>query len=993
MPYNVACVNGHRLRGERTEGYQALRCPSCGEAVFILPRSPLPEPPVPAAPKRTRQPPDVMAAYAGDDAPHALVDPPAWTRRRQPPSAAQRQLNPRRTEDRRAWPTSTGWMRSVPEPPRPAAAPRRRPRCRPPTQHRPAPRSPARAILQSVDPRADAGPAADLARVGSDAPEPAARGGLVVLVLGAVTVKRWRQRLEDLPRIAEIGRTEGFKKLDSGDFFAAKKILADAAAAVDALGGRFEGADAIRQGAREAAIFTDLVPRTLEDLVEEAATFRDVTGWSAHFRAMYQGRSILFETTITAVPDPSKPGSRYEDAYRILVGRGSKPEAQGRIDFTGFELFDLAQPKVGEIKLLGARLAALEFNVAENTWFLTLEPDSGVFMTHTQALEALHWPTGEPPRSPDHDPPGSAGLGSWSSWPGCGESADPARAADRRPWPSSHRTWPPPRPGGPRDRRRRPDQILPRIEDGAGVRPARPEADRGAVRLPAKVRYVRAPVRAERRGPGDLEAVDGRLVGDVLTLELLPADHDRLDREVARTRPDDFATRRTWALWAERRGRELNDPKLAPKGSALEAEALWTEASRPGADADRPGRRCRRPADPASLREALYHRGFRALGAQARTAAAVDDLAERVPAALPRSADTESGRGARPEPAEADPATAYRAAAHDERGPAGPAAVRRPRREVAQSPPRRRPGAAAGLADEAARTLPDRPAVADKLRQRGLAEAERGVATMRQSEVEELARTFRANGQEDRARRLLEEWLGDRRKNRLSASDAEGRILLAANYEKLLGDRATAGQLLSEAAAIEPESRDVADAFLRLGYRKGEGGWFDPAAARTTADATPAATSTPSRDADRGDSLRGLTQAQARSRMGGKPDRVIRAASQGMIVEQWIYQIGKTDQYLMFRIDSTTAEPRVSGIVLGPALSGRCPRRGQVCSKERIQFVKKGSSGNAPREISSKSWGRENFLDGSAYYAWLERIWPAALDFVAHNVHRGGCIT
>ena len=45
--FNVRCVSGHRVRGERTEGYQALRCPACGEGVFVLPRSPLPAPPAP----------------------------------------------------------------------------------------------------------------------------------------------------------------------------------------------------------------------------------------------------------------------------------------------------------------------------------------------------------------------------------------------------------------------------------------------------------------------------------------------------------------------------------------------------------------------------------------------------------------------------------------------------------------------------------------------------------------------------------------------------------------------------------------------------------------------------------------------------------------------------------------------------------------------------------------------------------------------------------
>src|SRR3954465_6115006 len=50
--YNVACPEGHVLRGLRTEGYQALRCPTCGEGIFVLPRSPLPDPPRPPARSR-----------------------------------------------------------------------------------------------------------------------------------------------------------------------------------------------------------------------------------------------------------------------------------------------------------------------------------------------------------------------------------------------------------------------------------------------------------------------------------------------------------------------------------------------------------------------------------------------------------------------------------------------------------------------------------------------------------------------------------------------------------------------------------------------------------------------------------------------------------------------------------------------------------------------------------------------------------------------------
>ncbi len=402
--YNVACANGHRLRGNRTEGYQALRCPTCAEAVFILPQSPLPEPPVPTvarSPTRSRSTHQTnLDTLASDDAPHVLVDPPAWS-------------EPAVTPGTRAAATASDdevvdidWVDGVEEPAASATAPAGRPNVVPPASSPPA----ARPATPRPKPARPVPPAAALlapAPLAIPAPRPTFREwtwshrnpllavGFVLLVLGAVGVKRWKQRQEELPRIAEIGRTEGLKKLDSGDFFAAKKILADAAAAVDAMGGRFAGGDAIRHAAQEAAIFTDLVPQTLEDLVEEAATY-DVNAWSAHFAAIYQGRSIIIETTITAIPDPAKPESRYTDAYRIAVGRGPTPQFSGRIDYTGFELFTLTEPNVGDTKLFGARLAALECDLTTNIWVLKLEPRSGVFMTHPEALQAINWPAGEP---------------------------------------------------------------------------------------------------------------------------------------------------------------------------------------------------------------------------------------------------------------------------------------------------------------------------------------------------------------------------------------------------------------------------------------------------------------------------------------------------------------------------------------------------------------------------------------------------------------------
>jgi hypothetical protein len=213
---------------------------------------------------------------------------------------------------------------------------------------------------------------------------------VLLLIVGTVAIRSRRQRLEELPQIAEIGRTEGLKNLDAGEFHVAKKLLTDAANAVDGLGGRYEGADSIRQGAREAAIFADLAPAGLEEILEEAA-HGDQARWPSRFASMYQGRSVIIDPPISEIPDPAKPGSTYQVNYPIYFGRGPKPEGLGRINLSGFRLFELAQPKVNEQKPFGARLASVELDTSSGQWVITFEPDSGVFITHPKALEAINW--------------------------------------------------------------------------------------------------------------------------------------------------------------------------------------------------------------------------------------------------------------------------------------------------------------------------------------------------------------------------------------------------------------------------------------------------------------------------------------------------------------------------------------------------------------------------------------------------------------------------
>src|SRR5207245_585722 len=110
------------------------------------------------------------------------------------------------------------------------------------------------------------------------------------------------------------------------------------------------------------------------------------------------------------------------------------------------------------------------------------------------------------------------------------------------------------------------------------------------------------------------------------------------------------------------------------------------------------------------------------------------------------------------------------------------------------------------------------------------------VGALRQSEVDALAKVYRDRlHQPERAQALYRAWLDDQRNRRLSPRDAEGRIALAEQYENLLDDRTTAVALLRAAWSIDPQSREVADAFRSRGFRKLNGAWVEPGKSSTVA--------------------------------------------------------------------------------------------------------------------------------------------------------------
>jgi hypothetical protein len=437
--FNVACAAGHRVRGERTEGYQALRCPACGEGVFVLPRSPLPEPDPPPGVRRSRGASGRSRRAGADDGPVELSDPaygavevdgggagqgeaeivwddePAGASTTGAPAsprfapedlaaaeidaARRKESVARAREGRRAVEPgvdagTSGTARTRPDgsPAVPTARARREP------VRTPGAAGPARPRREPADGLATA-PQPFEAR---SRPRHGPPVGLIFLLLAmligiAVGWRVWRNYREQLPRVIERGRVEGLPALEAGEFDRANQLLSAARAAVDTLGGGVEDAEEIRDAAKEAAIFVNICPEKLEDMLAEAGR-TDHDTWAIKFETLYKGHSCIFDTLIEATSEDGGNGA-YQIAYIVFppgestrFGDAGRPDKFATIDLAGFELFENGRPgKESQVKF-GAKLRSMEYDSEQKHWVVRLEPKSGVFIKHYRALQVIGWP-------------------------------------------------------------------------------------------------------------------------------------------------------------------------------------------------------------------------------------------------------------------------------------------------------------------------------------------------------------------------------------------------------------------------------------------------------------------------------------------------------------------------------------------------------------------------------------------------------------------------
>jgi hypothetical protein len=418
-------------------------------------------------------------------------------------------------------------------------------------------------------------------------------------------------------------------------------------------------------------------------------------------------------------------------------------------------------------------------------------------------------------------------------------------------------------------------------------------------------------VRGTLRREGDAWSVDV-----TAPPEFLPPDRERLEKAVAGLNATDSKSRSDLGNWGLRQAQLYADAELANQALAVIGEAITIEADRPAnAAPDRQialarGARERKVPEPAP--SALVHRAYRARLGQIDDPAAAEAFLAELRSLLPETAQS-------PQPAadlgavrpayQKDPAAAYRQA-----DPATRAALDRlllgdTTQKALELALAADPTQALALATRAEQTLPDRPDVARSLIVRALQPLD--VGALRRAEVLERAELARKIGQADLGDDLVRRWLDNQRKNLLRPTDAEGRLLLAGEYETLLKDRATWQELVEEARQIDPDSEAIKDAYRTRNYRLVGDRWVPPeGAAAATPGKTAESPVRPAAAPGSPDPYRGLSRAEILQQLG-KPDRIARVATQGQIREQWSFSRAG-NKWLYINFTQRAGDPRAT---------------------------------------------------------------------------------
>jgi tetratricopeptide (TPR) repeat protein len=459
---------------------------------------------------------------------------------------------------------------------------------------------------------------------------------------------------------------------------------------------------------------------------------------------------------------------------------------------------------------------------------------------------------------------------------------------------------------------------------GRGYDELRLERTDVVFRLPPRLRPESSPRPTPVIVQGRLTREDGGLVCEVSSLKALPSDLERLDQAVAALPASDFENRKAWAAWAERRGKSFKreDKPLIQRARSIQADALRIEAEQKRGVVDAPSKwlelaeEGRRKGVEEPSPSALAHKALRAKLSAATRVEEIKSVLSAIERFFPQaSSDKDAGQVplGRWEQAYAnDPAGTYRSVPANLRKPLdrrlwADALERLVRQQAAEAPQ-----SAVALARRAEAELPERSELSSTLLDQGLSAAQRNLGSLRLDEVKSIGQAYRdelhnPQGSLD----LYRKWLKIQR-DRLSATDAEGPVALAALYEELVQDRAAARELLERAWKIDPGSKEVAESFRTRGYRRVKDEWVEAtpgAAADAAGIAVAGEAAKPAAPAQLG--LRGKSIDEVKRQLGGDPERKSFSGTKGQLIEQWLYLEPTKVHYVNFLHTPGEIQPRV----------------------------------------------------------------------------------
>ncbi len=442
-------------------------------------------------------------------------------------------------------------------------------------------------------------------------------------------------------------------------------------------------------------------------------------------------------------------------------------------------------------------------------------------------------------------------------------------------------------------------------------------------RLPTTLRPQSSPRPMPVVVQGRLVRDRDQLVCEVTGLRVLPNDLDRLDQAIGTLPAKDFENRKAWAAWAEARGKAFKDKALIQRARSLEVEALRLEGDQTRATVDAPKEwlalaeeaRRRRIAEPEP--SALAHKALRARLAAASKSESLTELISLIERFFPEaSRDRASGQidvSRWNQAYTTEPGAAYRSAPADVRKALDRRlwadAVSRLLEVQASLDPR----SALDLATKAETELPDRPELATKLLNTGLAQAGQNLGSLRLAEVKALAQAYRERLKDpQKAVELYRGWLKIQR-DKLSETDAEGPVALASLYDELVEDRSAAKELLERAWKIDPGSKEVAEAFRTRGYRRVKDQWLDDTPTTANGAGSTAGGNSARAEAFATGGLRGKTPDEVSQLMASKPDAKVISGTKGQLIEQWIFLVPNQSQVRFVNFRHTPGEllPRV----------------------------------------------------------------------------------